>query len=255
LDPSGAAGLAQDLKVLAALGLHGCGALSVLTAQGSGGVLQLEGVAPALLQAQLSGLLREQPLKAVKLGLLYGAAQAKVVVDALALKPQLPVVLDPVLSASAGGSLVREDLLPVLKAQLLPRTTVLTPNLMEAAALTGRAVPRDRAQMLELAAALLPLGPKAVLLKGGHLEGPNSPDLYLDADQEHWLEAPRVVTANRRGTGCALASAIAAGLARGLDPLQACQNAKAFLLKALQDNADQDWPGPGPLLWNFKQVS
>lgn len=254
-DPSGAAGLAQDLKVLAALGVHACGAPAVLTAQGSRAVAQLEGVSPALLQAQLAGLIHEQPLRAVKLGLLYGAAQAKVVVDALALLPRLPVVLDPVLSASAGGALVREDLLPFLKAQLLPRTTLLTPNLLEGAALSGRPLPKDRAQMLEMAVALLRLGPKAILLKGGHLDGEASPDLYLDGDVEQWLEAPRVKTANLRGTGCALSSAIAAALAQGLGPLEACQSAKAFVLKALQANADQVWGGPGPLLWNFKQVS
>lgn len=254
-DPSGAAGLAQDLKVLAALGVHACGAPAVLTAQGSGGVAQLEGVSPALLQAQLTGLIHEQPLKAVKLGLLYGAAQAKVMVDVLGRLPGVPVVLDPVLSASAGGALVRDDLLPVLKADLLPRTTVLTPNLLEGSALTGRPLPRDRAQMLDLAAALRRLGPQAVLLKGGHLDGETSPDLYLDAEQDQWLDAPRVKTKNSRGTGCALASAIAAGLAQGLSPLEACRSAKEFVLKALQANAERVWPGPGPLLWNFKQVS
>ena len=245
-DPSGAAGLAQDLKVLSELGLHGCGVPAALTAQGHGGVARVEGVEPSLLRQQLMALLQEQPIKAVKLGLLYGAAQAAVLDECLALKPGLPLVLDPVLSASAGGALVREDLLPVLKAKLLPRTTVLTPNLLEASALTGLPLAAKRQDLPKLAYALLDLGPQAILLKGGHLGGAQSPDFYLDREREAWLEAPRVATKNSRGTGCALASAIAAGLAQGQALEAAVASAWAYVGEAIR-RAPGLGAGSGPL--------
>lgn len=253
-DPSGAAGLAQDLKVLDALGVHGCGAPAALTAQGSAGVTESQGVAPAFLGRQLRALLKENRIGAVKLGLLYGPAQVEAVRAALE-EFHGPVVLDPVLEASAGGSLVTPDYVAALKALLLPRVTLLTPNLAEAAALSDRPLVERRGDMPKQAYALLELGVQSVLLKGGHLRGGESPDFYLDAQREAWLEGPRISTTNSRGTGCALASAVAAYLAQGQDPLAACQGAKTFLLKALQANVSQALTGPGPLLWNFKQAS
>jgi hydroxymethylpyrimidine/phosphomethylpyrimidine kinase len=246
-DPSGAAGLAQDLKVLSALGVHACGAPAALTVQGRDGALEVQGVDAALLARQLKVLLQEQPVAAVKLGLLHGEAQVAAVAQALALFPRLPVVLDPVLGASAGGSLVSEACVDALKALLLPRATLLTPNLQEAATLGGLPLARERGDLSAQARALLALGPGAVLLKGGHLSGELSPDLYLDKTQEAWLEAPRVETRNQRGTGCALASAVAAFLAQGLELLPACRRAKAFLTRSLQASAQDAWTGAGPL--------
>jgi hydroxymethylpyrimidine/phosphomethylpyrimidine kinase len=240
-DPSGAAGLAQDLKVLAARGVHACGAPAALTSQGQAGVAQVQGVDPALLRQQLQTLLKEQPVAAVKLGLLYSAAQAEVLAEALALKPGLPLVLDPVLAASSGSALALSDLIPVMKARLFPLCSILTPNLDEAAALTGLPKAQKQSDLPKQAYALLQLGVKAVLLKGGHLDGMMSPDFYLDAQQETWLEAPRIDTKNTRGTGCALASAIAAELAKGKAPLEACRKAKEFLTKALQGSAKDEW--------------
>jgi hydroxymethylpyrimidine/phosphomethylpyrimidine kinase len=247
-DPSGAAGLAQDLKVLASLGVHACGAPAALTVQGQGGVAQVQGVDPALLLQQLQTLLKKQPVAAVKLGLLYSAAQVDVVAEALAMKPGLPMVIDPVLGASSGGALTLPDLIPAMKARLFPHCSVLTPNLEEAAALTGLPKALRRAEMPKQAYALLKLGVKAVLLKGGHLDGEASPDFYLDGNQEAWLEAPRIETKNSRGTGCALASAIAAELAMGAAPLEACRAAKVFLTVALQESAKHQWEhGSGPI--------
>jgi hydroxymethylpyrimidine/phosphomethylpyrimidine kinase len=239
--------MAQDFKVLAALGVHACGAPAALTAQGRGGVAQIQGVAAALLRQQLATLLKEEPVAAIKLGLLYSAAQVDAVAEILR-GSRLPIVLDPVLGASAGGSLVTEDYLPALKQHLLPLCTLLTPNLREAGQLAGLAPVQRKADLPKPAYALLKLGAQAVLLKGGHLEGGESPDFYLDQAQEAWLEARRVETANSRGTGCALASAIAAGLAKGLRPLEACRQAKDFVSKALQISAQDTWPqGEGPL--------
>lgn len=247
-DPSGAAGMAQDLKVCAALGVHACGAPAAMTVQGLSGVTLVQGADPAVLRQQLQILLREQAVAAVKLGLLYSEELVAVVADALAAFPHLPVVIDPVMGASAGGSLVSPTLVPALKSFLLTRCTLLTPNLAEAAILTQLPSVQRRADMPKQAYALLALGVQAVLLKGGHLEDSASPDFYLDGQQEAWLEAPRVETKNSRGTGCALSSAIAANLAKGLAPLAACREAKAFLTKALQTSAKDDWPaGLGPI--------
>jgi hydroxymethylpyrimidine/phosphomethylpyrimidine kinase len=160
----------------------------------------------------------------------------------------MPVVIDPVLGATAGGSLVADDLIEALKVRLLPRCTVLTPNLAEAAALTGQPLAQRREDLPAQAKALRALGAQAVLIKGGHLGGDHSPDLYVDAFQAVWLDAPRIKTENHRGTGCALASAIAAGLARGKAPLDACADAKEFLSRALHASAQDEWPQtPGPL--------
>jgi hydroxymethylpyrimidine/phosphomethylpyrimidine kinase len=249
-DPSGAAGLAQDFKVLAAMGVHASGAPTALTVQGLKGVARVEGVDPVLLRQQLFVVFKEQPVAAVKLGLLYSEAQVDVLAELMDAHGfvGMPVVIDPVLGATAGGSLVAEDLLEALKAQLLPRCTVLTPNLAEAAALTGLPLAQRREDLPVQAKALRALGPQSVLLKGGHLGGDQSPDFYLDAFQAVWLDAPRIETRNSRGTGCTLASAIAAGLARGKAPLDACADAKEFLSRALLTSAHDEWPqNPGPL--------
>lgn len=255
-DPSGAAGLAQDFKVLASLGVHACGAPAALTVQGGQGVAQVQGVEAGLLRAQLRALLAEQPVAAIKLGLLYGPDQVAVVAEALAGFPKLPLVIDPVLGASAGGSLVAPGFVEALKAQLLPRATLCTPNLAEAATLGGFAPARQRQELPAQAQALRVLGPQAILLKGGHLDGAFSPDLYVDASQEAWLEAPRVDTANSRGTGCSLAAAAAAFLAQGAGPLDACRQAKALLTRALLASAQDRWPqASGPLRFPFEPLS
>jgi hydroxymethylpyrimidine/phosphomethylpyrimidine kinase len=240
-DPSGASGMAQDLKVLAALGVHACGAPSALTVQGRQGVVRVQGVEPALLKQQLQILLKEQPIAAVKLGLLPAEAQLEAVAQALLPWPKLPVILDPVLSASAGGSLVEDDFLPALK-EWLPRISLLTPNLLEAAVLCGQALEMEAASQ-----ALLAQGARAVLLKGGHSGGQESRDLYRDAETSEWLLAPRIQTHNSRGTGCALASAVAAYSAQGQSLLQACVSAKTLVTQALSASQGDDWGGPGPL--------
>jgi hydroxymethylpyrimidine/phosphomethylpyrimidine kinase len=145
------------------------------------------------------------------------------------------VVLDPVLASSSGGELLDGAGRAVLCTRLLPRVTLLTPNIPEAAALLGTHAARSQAELLEQAAALRALGPRAVLLKGGHSDGPEASDLLLTADgPPHWLRAPRASGA-RRGTGCALATAIAAGLATGLPLTAACERAKQHVTQLLHE--------------------
>lgn len=248
LDPSGHAGLAADLRVGAAYGVLVAPVAAALTVQG-GGRLRVEAVEAGLLGQQLRGAFDGAHPAALKIGLLPAAAQAVTVAAFIREQPRLPVVLDPVLSASAGGSLVQADLLPALRRELLPLLSLLTPNLPETAALLGRTLEPGRGGVEAAARALLDLGATAVLIKGGHAEGPESSDLFADAGGLSWLEGPRIDTPNTRGTGCSLATAIAIHLAQGDEPLQACRQAKAFLSLQLQQNQGRRWPqGPGPVL-------
>lgn len=248
LDPSGHAGLAADLRAGAALGALVAPVAAALTVQG-GGRARVEPVEAGLLSQQLHGAFDGARPAALKLGLLPAAAQLQAVVAFLRAQPQLPVVLDPVLNATAGPSLVQPDLLPALRRDLLPLVSLVTPNLPEAESLLGRSFTPSRGAVEDMARGILGLGAPAVLIKGGHAEGPESPDLYADAEGLSWLEGPRIESANTRGTGCSLATAIAVHLALGEEPLAACRAAKAFLSQLLQQNQGLHWPqGPGPVL-------
>lgn len=248
LDPSGHAGLAADLRAGAALGALVAPVAAALTVQG-GAQAQVQAVDPGLLGRMLEAAARGLEPGALKAGLLPAAAQARVLAAFLRAHPGLPLVLDPVLAASRGGSLVQADLLPALRRDLLPLAGVLTPNLDEAGALLGQARPRDRGGMETAARGLLGLGCQAVLLKGGHLDGPQSPDLYADAQGLAWLDAERVDSPNTRGTGCSLATWIAIGVAQGLGSWEACRQAKNLLGAYLKQNQGRAWPqGPGPVL-------
>lgn len=248
LDPSGHAGLAADLRAGASQGALVAPVAAALTVQG-GPTLGVQAVDAALLTRQMDAAAQGLSLAAVKAGLLPGAAQVDALAAFLRQQAALPLVLDPVLAATRGGSLVQGDLLPSLRRELLPRCSVLTPNLPEAALLLGQGLQPGRGGLEAAARALLGLGAQAVLLKGGHLEGPESPDLFADADGLSWLEAARIDSPNTRGTGCSLATLIAIGLARGLSALEACRQAKAQLTLFLQQNQGLHWPqGAGPVL-------
>jgi hydroxymethylpyrimidine/phosphomethylpyrimidine kinase len=248
LDPSGHAGLAADLRAGAALGVLVAPVAAALTVQG-GGRLRVEPVEAGLLGQQLRGALDGAKPAALKLGLLPAAAQVLAVAAFIREQSRLPVVLDPVLNATAGPSLVLPDCLPALRRELLPLLTLCTPNLPEMEELLGHVLVPGRGGMEAAARELLDLGAPAVLLKGGHAEGPESPDLYADAGGLSWLEGPRIESPNTRGTGCSLATAIAIHLAQGAEPLAACRAAKAFLSQCLQQNQGLHWPqGPGPVL-------
>lgn len=248
LDPSGHAGLAADLRAGAALGAFVAPVAAALTVQG-GGALQVQAVDAALLARQLDSAAAGLRLDGLKIGLLPSAAQVLVLAGFVRRQERLPVVLDPVLAASSGGSLVQGDLLPALRRELIARVTILTPNWDEAAALLGRPLEPGRGGLERAARELLDLGSQAVLLKGGHAQGPESSDLYADAQGLSWLEGPRIASPNSRGTGCSLATYISVLLAQGLAPLEACREAKALLTQNLRQNQALNWPqGAGPLL-------
>lgn len=236
-DPSGGAGIQGDIKAISANGAYALAVITALTAQNTRGVSGVELVAPAFVTAQLDAVFADVRIDAVKIGMLGTAAIVNAVADALRRHRPAVVVLDPVMIAKGGDPLLAADAVVALRDALLPLATVLTPNLPEAAALLGEPEPEpdlaERAAMPALARRLRALGPAAVLLKGGHLAGAASPDLLVTADGEHWLEGPRVATANTHGTGCTLASALAAQLAIRGDLLAAAQAAKDYVAGAI----------------------
>lgn len=232
-DPSGGAGIQADLKSFAARGAYGMAVITALTAQNTRGVTGIHAVPPDFVAAQIAAIAEDIRIDGVKIGMIADAAIAEVVGAALAPLAGVPVVLDPVMVAKGGAALIEAPAVAALRAALLPRATMLTPNLPEAAALLGVTEARTRAGMAEQAEALRGLGPAAVLLKGGHLPGEESPDVLATARGLTWFEGARVATRNTHGTGCSLSSALAAELARGFPPEAAVARAKNWLAGAI----------------------
>ncbi|WP_395681826.1 bifunctional hydroxymethylpyrimidine kinase/phosphomethylpyrimidine kinase [Inquilinus sp.] len=233
-DPSGGAGIQADLKAFSALGAYGCAVITALVAQNTRGVQAVELVQPSFVARQIDCLLADVRIDAVKIGMLATGEIVRVVADALRRHGLTRVVVDPVMVAKSGDRLLDTDAVAALREELLPLATVVTPNLPEAADLLVRAPAHRRDEMPEIAAALLALGPKAVLLKGGHLEESESPDLLLSPAGAVTLAAPRIATRNTHGTGCTLSAAIAALLPQRPDLETAVREAKTYLTGALE---------------------
>lgn len=236
-DPSGGAGIQADLKTFSALGAYGCAVITALVAQNTRGVQAVELVPPSFVAKQIDCLLADVRIDAVKIGMLATGEVVRVVADALRRHGLTQVVVDPVMVAKSGDRLLDRDAVAALREELLPLATLVTPNLPEAADLLGRAPARRRDEMPGIAAAVLALGPQAVLLKGGHLEEAESPDLLLSAagslTGSVTLAAPRIATRNTHGTGCTLSAAIAALLPQRPDLESAVREAKSYLTGAL----------------------
>lgn len=247
-DSGGGAGIQADLKTFAALGCYGMTAITALTAQNTLGVSGIHGVPPEMLKAQLSAVLDDIGVDAVKIGMLHVPEIVRTVAWALKHYKAQRVVLDPVMVATSGDRLIAPDTVQVLVKELFPLATVVTPNLDEAALLLGR--PITTASELETAAYdLLAMGAPAVLLKGGHLPGDEVADLLVSgAGPAQRLASPRIASRNTHGTGCTLSSAIAAYLALG-EPLgQAVVLARQYILQAIASGADvYTGAGHGPL--------
>ncbi len=235
-DPSGGAGLQGDLKVFLRFGVSGAAVPTAVTVQSTSGVRSVNPLPAPLVAAQLAALLADVRPAAVKVGLLGRGATVEAVARALSplARRGTPIVLDPVLAASSGLRLLPRSAVPALVRRLLPLATLVTPNLAEAAELAGLPVADVRRHPLETAQVLLQAGARAVLLKGGHLPGPRATDLLVTPGRATFLSLPRRHGRRRvHGTGCALASAIAALLARGRTLEQAVEGAKAWLAGAI----------------------
>ncbi|HVS77551.1 MAG TPA: bifunctional hydroxymethylpyrimidine kinase/phosphomethylpyrimidine kinase [Steroidobacteraceae bacterium] len=232
-DSSGGAGIARDLRVLADLQMEAVCAISAVTAQTHGRVISVHHVPPEIVGAQIRAALESGSVAAIKIGMLGSGATVAAVAQSLPPGGTIPIVLDPVLLSSSGGVLLDEEGRAEMRARLFPLATVLTPNIPEAAALCAAPPAASREELLAQARALLATGPRAVLLKGGHAAGAEAVDLLLTALAEpQWLSSPRL-EARCRGTGCALASAIAAALAMGSSVEDACRSGKQYVLSLL----------------------
>jgi hydroxymethylpyrimidine/phosphomethylpyrimidine kinase len=231
-DSSGGAGIEADLKTFSALGVYGAAVITALTAQNTGGVFGIHDVPADFVAAQINAVFTDLDVGAVKIGMLANSSAIDVVAAALDRYRPRNVVLVPIMIASSGERLLREDAIGRLR-ELVRRVRVITPNLPEAAALLDTLPARDEDEMRAQAQKLLTLGAGAVLIKGGHGSGPESVDLLVEANTCLRLAAPRVATKNTHGTGCTLASAIAAGLAKGLPLETAATEAKAYVSAAI----------------------
>ena len=231
-DSSGGAGLTRDVRVLGDFSVDALCVVTAVTAQSDQKVTGIHHVPPEIVRAQLTAALATRPVGAIKIGMLGTSATVEAVAEALPTS-DVPIVLDPVLVSSSGGVLLDDAGRMALIRLLLPRATLVTPNVPEVAALLGETLARDEVELLEQGQRLLQCGSQAVLLKGGHSEGTEAVDLLISAIGVRRITSKRV-SGSSRGTGCALASAIAAGLAKGKSLAAACEAAKTYVLGMLE---------------------
>lgn len=237
-DSSGGAGIQADLKTFTALGVYGASVLTALTAQNTQGVSGVHAVPGAFIARQMAAVADDLAVRATKTGMLGDRATVEAVAAAITRHGLSPVVVDPVMVATSGDPLLAPDAVDAVRRLMLPLATLATPNLDEAARLTGQPRARTLAEAESQGRAILALGPGAVLVKGGHGEGDTAIDVLVrrDAAPLH-LSAPRIATVNTHGTGCTLSAAVAAFLAEGHALDDAVRRAKAFVWQALRHGA------------------
>jgi hydroxymethylpyrimidine/phosphomethylpyrimidine kinase len=241
-DSGGGAGIQADLKALARCGVHGMTAITAITAQNTVGVDAVETISPATIVAQVRAVAEDIGVDAVKIGMLGTAATVEAVVEALDLVGEAPVVVDPVMVAESGAVLLDEEARTALVEQLLPLASVLTPNIPEARALTGAA---EGDSQEDLAREVLALGPRAVVITGGHSE--SVIDLFFDGAEVAVIEGERHSDGAAHGSGCTHSSALAAFLARGETPLDAARKARLIASAAIAAGLREVGQGPGPV--------
>lgn len=254
-DSGGGAGIQADLKTFSALGCFGMTAITAITAQNTTGVRAIHAVPVPVLADQIDAVVEDIGVDAVKIGMLHAPEVVGAVAAAID-RHRLPnVVLDPVMIATSGAVLIDAAAIAVLVRELFPRALVITPNLDEAAHLVGRPLADER-DMEDAAARLLAMGARAVLIKGGHLAGPQVSDLLASASGERaWIRGGRIDTPNTHGTGCTLSSAIAAFLAQGQALVDAVQAANRYVRGALEAGAGvRTGHGSGPLNHGYAPV-
>ena len=249
-DSGGGAGIQADLKTFAAMGVYGTSALTAITAQNTMAVTAVHEIPVEIISAQIEAVISDIGVDAVKTGMLSSSAIITCVVDSLTAMSILDrLVVDPVMVAKSGDSLLQEEAVQTLREKLLPLAAVVTPNIPEAETLTGMTIVSD-ADVHEAARAIVAMGARSVVVKGGHREGAAT-DLYFNGTSFREFTAPRFDTANTHGTGCTFASAVAAGLAKGLDTEEAIGRAKEFVTEAIR-NSFPIGQGHGPLSHFYK---
>jgi hydroxymethylpyrimidine/phosphomethylpyrimidine kinase len=245
-DSGGGAGIQADIKAITALGCFAMTAVTAITVQNTQGVTGIHGVPENIIEAQIGSVLSDLGADCIKTGMLGTQSVIDVVAAALSTNAKaIPLVVDPVMVAKGGAPLLAENAVEAMRSRLLPRATLITPNLPEAEVLTGRSI-RTATDMKDALKALQDLGARAILLKGGHLPGNDIIDMFRGPGGEHEWRAPRIQTRHTHGTGCTLASSIAAGLAQGMDIIRAISRARDYVRVAIE-TAPGFGQGHGPL--------
>ena len=248
-DSGAGAGIQADLKTFAALGVYCTSVLTAITAQNTQQVTGVHEVPATMVAAQIQAVLSDIGADAVKTGMLSSRAIIRVVARELKKAGVDKLVVDPVMVAKSGDRLLREDAVDALRSHLLPLATMVTPNIPEAEVLSGIQI-ADPDEAKRAARVIRGMGPRVVVVKGGHLPGP-AVDIYYDGSTYREFSSPRIETRNTHGTGCTFASAIAAGLACGLDPEEAVGRAKEYVTEALSKSYDVG-QGHGPVNHFFR---
>jgi hydroxymethylpyrimidine/phosphomethylpyrimidine kinase len=244
-DSGAGAGIQADLKTFAAHGVYGTSAVTAVTAQNTLGVTAWQALPADLVIAQIEAVAGDIGADAVKTGMLANAAIVEAVAATIASLDLPLVVVDPVMIAKGGDRLLEEEAVQAIRIELLPLAHIVTPNIPEAEVLAGMTI-KSIDDMREAGRRILQLGPRIVMVKGGHLDGPESIDVVCAAGETYETRAPRIDTRHTHGTGCTLASAIAANLALGMADRDAIQAARTYLTAAIS-HAPGIGRGHGPL--------
>jgi len=247
-DSGGGAGVQADLKTFSALGCFGTSAITAVTVQNTMGVTGIHSIPAEIVQGQIRAVMDDIQPSAVKIGMVHSTELAIVIRDTLAAYPNTPVIFDPVMVATSGDKLIKDDTVSVLKTVLFPLMALITPNIDEAEILAGQKI-SNLAEMQIAAKALLQTGCAAVLLKGGHLKGSKVYDVYLSRDgEEQVFESEYIESNNVHGTGCTLSSAVAAYLALNNNMADAISKARTYVYQAILQGKDvKTGHGHGPL--------
>lgn len=231
-DSGGGAGIQADIKTFSALGTYGMSAITAITAQNTVGVYEVKELDTEIIKAQIDAVFRDIRVDAVKVGMVCNTGIIRQIASSLKEWGAVNIVLDPIMISTSGYQLLKPDAIEAMKTELFPRATLVTPNLPEAEALTGRKI-ISKEDMKEAARAISCWGPKGVLIKGGHLNG-DAYDLLFDGRKMSGFAVPRIIKKNTHGTGCTLSSAIAAYLALGFDVTTAVSKSKEYLTGAIE---------------------
>jgi hydroxymethylpyrimidine/phosphomethylpyrimidine kinase len=255
-DSGGGAGIQADLKTFSALGVYGMTAITAVTVQNTKGVSGYEALSPTTVGEQIRAVVTDIGVDAAKTGMLASPAIVEAAADALGATGVPNLVVDPVFVSKHGHALLEEDAVRALRDRILPLATIVTPNLPEATGLAGFEV-STRDLMQDAAEVIRAMGPGAVLVKGGHLEGAaDAADLFFDGDRMEWISGEWIDTPHTHGTGCTLSSAIAAYLARGDGLPEAVRAGKAFVTEAIRHALSLgDGIGPVDQLWSLPRPS
>jgi phosphomethylpyrimidine kinase len=254
-DSGGGAGIQADIKTFSALGVYGASAITSITAQNTQGVRGIQAITPEILEGQIHAVFEDIKVDAVKIGMLHNKAAAQVVVSAIDTFKPAKIVLDPVMISTSGSKLLEDNTIEIIANELFRRVTLVTPNIDEAAFLSGMTI-RNEEEMETAAYRLMEMGCNALLMKGGHLGKEEMADiLYMKDKAPIRFTVPAIDTLNSHGTGCTLSSAIAAYLALGKDLQKAVRMAKQYITTALSEGANvKTGHGHGPLNHFFAPV-